>query len=344
MPPDAAIAMTVDAPPDAAVAVVPLPPRLEVPAGDCTLRGTTRHKWGGRDGLALVPGSPSYAFVSGPMRAEGTFGSTGVFLQVANASVTLSGYADPATLVLHAARPITAGGWLAPGSNQELTYLGMSGPNFAFELTPPHDVKPHKPVRGEATCADLALDGSAKFDPMDAIGKWQDDADLKPGRAIPLSLTAGGKPVATLNNQVSSHLRIFDAKGKHVRVAFAPSTFDVQSDIVVFGWIPRAFLVGALDHAQGGVSGAVYGNPVGRKLRDDTRFVRCAGETALVVEQSGERRTVGSVAAGVVIEVFPGGDELVEVGVRGKGVLLGTGARWLVQSSALARCDAAPRP
>lgn len=335
----ASVAATPDAAPPDADPRAGYPDAIAAPTG-CALAGRWREQPGA---LALAPGGAPYAEVRGTANAEVTLGDH-VYAALSTPAVRLAGYVDAARLRLHAARPFAVGELAVPGPKLALRFVAHAGGQVTFELPLPAFAG-KQALRGERACDDLAIDDRNRFDPREAIEVTTvREAYLHAKRSIPLARAPGEPPAAQLRYADSPHADVLEERGKLVRVAIATPSLNPAEDVLLVGWVPASALH-TNAHGFGG-SWATGGDRGARRPppRKDTRFVACPDEIPLAVELGGERRTVGSVITGAVIEVLPGDEDLVAVRLPAAPVELAEGARWLVTPAALANCAATTRP
>jgi hypothetical protein len=130
---------------------------------------------------------------------------------------------------------------------------------------------------------------------------------------------------------------VLERKGGRARVRHTVTT------AVVFGWVGASELKPVPKDAEMFGYGGLGLSGVG-EAGGSTRKVRCDRPVTLVADVKGERRTVGSVAAGTVIALSAVERDLTgvllpsAVGAVGEGVTVG------VLSSHLGGCAAAPGP
>jgi hypothetical protein len=332
---------------DAAAAVAPVvaidadpfvgyPAPLAKPTTPCVLGGLWR---GQPHELAFVDGGKPFASVFGVTEATASF-ADGVFVEASTESVRLTGYADKKRVELYAAKPFLVGGFVAPGPKLAMKYLAAKGDRLRFELALPKYAKTKVPLQGEQPCSDLAIDDETEFDARGAVDVLTErEAYVFSKKPIPLSIEAGKPPVVELQYESPQQVDVLETKAKLVRVAIHHNALNPAYHVTLFGWIPATALV---EHSGGfGGSWATGGDRSGRNrppVRNAKR-VTCEGETPLVAELAGERRTVGMVMPNIVIEVPSGTEDFAEVRLGKANTELATGARWLVKRAALANCS-----
>lgn len=319
------------------------PPRVEAPAG-CTIEGD----WIPPGNLAFVAGGKPYAKVFQIEHSTATFAGDAAFVDVKTKTVQLAGFLDKTKVRIHAAQAFLVDNWIVPGSKAPLPFRGERDGKLVFEVPMPEGVTA-KTARGERPCDDFALDASSEIDPLDAVGVDAiDTATLYHDRKFPLAIELGKPPVVQLRYKGPEPVQILERSGKHARVAIRSSSLNPANDITLVGWIPQSAFH---KHAAGyGGSWAVGGDPGAKRLprAKDSKRVSCKSPTPLVAELAGERRTVGTIAAGFVIEVLatpdglpadlPAGGDFAEVQLSGAHAELAKDARWLVKQAALADC------
>jgi hypothetical protein len=187
-------------------------------------------------------GAPQFAYVR-TGNARLTIGTEGALLfELATPHISLRG-APATTQFIHTKRPITFGGWLVnlPGtpltlSSEDLVVdakLKVDGPSLPHVRALAKD--------GETAivpCAELAL-MPQPFDPEAALPTAIVlGTRYLPEKDVPLSVTAGGAPVAILRGcPQCSPFAVLEERGPQMRIVW-----NNDNQALVFGWIARIAL------------------------------------------------------------------------------------------------------
>ena len=318
------------------------PDRALRPTSPCMLRG----EWNDQpEELRLTATGKPFAKVFGVKQAEITLAAAAAFADVSTDTLELSGFVDAKLLALHAAKPFVVAGYAVPAPKVTMRFVAEREGKVTFELPLPESAKAKAPLRSEQPCGALAIDDNAEFEARAAIdAPTESEANLRPKRAIPLSIEFGKPPVVELRYDESPRVDVLEKREKHARVAIEINSLNPANHVVLFGWVPATALFQD-PHGFGGswASGGGGGARRSRPLKD-TKFVACDAETPLAVDFEGARKSVGTITPRVVIEVLPGTDAFATVRFPKPTAELVEGARWLVKQSALAGCSPVAAP
>jgi hypothetical protein len=292
--------------------------------------------------LELAPGIP-YAAVTGVQAIE-------VLLPVADAPApvgvklkrgrfALEGLVAAGAIPLHPRRALVVADVLATTPLSTLRWTDATASDIGVELALSDDIRKMldgfaAPLRARLECADLDLE-SRSFDMFRAIGLngrgVEGRFDLS--ARVPLSLKPGGPPVLTVvaDSAVPESPRVFARKPGWARIALT------RNEVAIFGWVPAAFV---LRPVKGGEAADIYDiGGLGLSGLGTPRLkatVSCNHDVPLVAEAGGQRRLVGTIGAGVAIQLLS--DDAAYVPVRFEGLDPVEGARFLVERTAFARC------
>ena len=314
------------------------PARVEKPESKCVLRGIWKDQ---PKSLALTDGGKPFGEVFQITEASATFG-TGVHAEFTTATVRLAGYVDKSKVKIHAAMPIVVDDFAVPGPKLPMKYLSTAGDQMAIEIPLPAYAKTKAPLRTTRACGVLAIDDRTEFFPRDAIDfDAQSNGLLRAKQAVPLSVEPGKPPVVTLTYASPAPVDILETSGSHSRIVIEVSSLNPAEQIVFVGWVASS----AVENKSSGMGGswATGGDRSAQRppTKKDAKRIACSSEIPLVVDFTGEQRTVGVVLPNAVMEVLADAD-LTEIRFAKPNVELAVGARWLVTRAALAGCAVAP--
>ena len=288
-------------------------PELALPAAACVVRG--RGLPASRQELRLAADGPAFAIVrpvlgfgsllapgapGGPVELHIPAGPAGALgLRVESDELDIRGLVDAADIQLHARAPVVLGGFLVLRGGLRL--IGVDADAIAVEprLGPGIEVL-GEPPRPTLRCDELALHEAADVDP-DLLPRAprEEFALLRAGSPIALAVDIAGETVARLHptTDMNRAVSVVETRGKRARVVWDHGAASV------FGWIAAASLEPLV--RQRGVDGEMAApwrpEPALARLRCDRRV-------PLLAELDGQRRTVGAVLPGVVIEVIARSD------------------------------------
>ena len=278
----------------------PTPPGLEMPGEQGCIFPTSEHLelrfQAGAPPFATLQGASALVFLStaGP--------AAGASARVVHEGFTLTGIVDGDDVSLSPTRATVMGGFLIPTSDARLAWKGTAPGRITVELVPSLRIEALPEAHlGAMTlaCDEVDLDHHGSFDAFAAAphSPKQRNARLRSGVPIPLSRTPGGPAVATFEAESDDEaITLVETRGRHALVVRP------HREVVLFGWIPRTAV---LLVASTGI-GDNYSNGPGltdtRKSRVHA-VVHCDHDLPLVALVAGERRTVGSVAAGTPLRL-----------------------------------------
>jgi hypothetical protein len=191
-------------------------------------------------------------------------------------------------------------------------------------------------LRARRRCDDLGLE-AVTFDAHDAVGGegLKEDARLKPGAPVPVSVIPGGPPVARLipRRSVSEATSVMERQRGWTRISAI-----LSDDLYLVGWVPAASVRPPPKTSE---MGEVYGagglGLAGTGQHELKRPFACDHDIPLAAEAKGQRRMVGTLGAGVRMEnAAPAGPDWVVI--RIDGLLPATGARFLVRGADIEGC------
>ena len=253
--------------------------------------------------LRFREGGPIFAHVSGGKASlHLPVGSVneGAGLEVTDDVFALRGHLASDDIWLHAAKAMALGGAVIPLSRARLGWIAARSGAVAVTFDPHEGIELVQPIAEDVPCEALSLD-AASIEPSAALpaSKQAKMLLLRAGVPVPLSLTAGGAPLARLTAKAGADafVTVLETAGKDTRVSWR------RRESVIFGWVPtsqlevpRAGLMGSDSSSGGGGISCGSSYAVSR--------VVCPEDVPFIVEADGERMTVGKILAGVTIEVM----------------------------------------
>jgi hypothetical protein len=268
-------------------------------------------------------------------------GAPGGAIEVESGGLRLRGLIDPEDIILHPARARVLNGFYVPASGSNLKAVSSS--KGAVRVVPPSTPSIHPTtgtLQGELACSDLALDSpsfdtNAVLDGATTVG-W---ADFLPGTWA-IAAEEGGTAVAHIDiaQRHPPNVEIIGRGPKSMRIAYAFG--DDLDGALVFGWVDAS----ALKVTASGVgTGSGFGRGDGGLINSKKlRRIRCLRDVPVVVEQGDERRTVGSISAGTVIDVMAERSNEIAVEVKTSHIRLTAKAQLIIRESD-GGCSAADR-
>jgi hypothetical protein len=228
-------------------------------------------------------------------------------------------------------------GFAVPTPDARFAWKGGAPGSISVSFAPDDDVElvPAGSLDAVALPCDAVMLGWPSFDARAAAprGRGAREAVLRAGQIIPLSRTPGGPSIAMLRPApgTAEEISVIETRGRRSLVVRAGER------AVIFGWIPAAdalpppperapetFRCGVLDLEDA---------PEPRSI------ARCDRALPLVAEVAGERRTVGSIAAGTPIPLGDRRGDLVSVLPPERLAIAATGATLGVLASHLRGCS-----
>jgi hypothetical protein len=314
-PPPPPVGAVVIGPPRAAAPVIEprpaAPPALEEP-GPEACRYTTDD---GYD-LRFRPDAPPFAHLGGA-RAAITLSTQGpargALARATKDGFSLNGVVTSDDLVLHPAHAVVLGGLVVPGPSAALGWKATAPGLVTIAYTPPQEVELLPGAGLDAArvpCASVGL-SRARFEPRSAAPRAPKEREglLGAGKVVPLSREHDAAPVAKLHvpKDGDALVAIVDARRTRSRVRWE------LDGAVVFGWVPTSAVAPAPTDMIGDMFAIGDIGLSGTAERHVTRVLRCPRELPLVAEVRGERRTVGSIAAGSPVRLLPSKGDLLSV-------------------------------
>jgi hypothetical protein len=291
--------------------------------------------------LRFREGGPIFARVSmGKARLHLPVGSVkeGAGLEIADEIYALRGHLASDEIWLHAGKAVVLGGAVIPLGSAKLEWTSARPGAVAVTFDPHEGIElVQPPLAGDVPCEALALDDTT-IEPSAALPalKRGKPALLRAGASIaipiPLSLTAGGAPLANLTPKAGADaiVTVMESAGKSTRVAWERATS------LIFGWVPTAQLEFPrklpVAHGYGTGTGSGGGGGHLPSLR-----VVCPEDVPFVVEAAGERMTVGKILAGVTINLADSTGDYRRFVIRDRGLQL-IGDKTLVRAQRLKDC------
>lgn len=296
----------------------PLPPRV-APAGPppielpdlaaCVLEAK---RWRGVTGVTALrfrEGGPVFAQIAaGKARLHLPAGlaAKGAGLEIADELLAVRGYLAGADVWLNAARAIVMGEALIPHERARLVWTSTEPGVVTVAFTPAAGVTlAQPPLIAKVPCEALGFE-LAPFNARLAI------PDLKPGKrgvlrvnqAVPLSVSPGAAPVASLTARPGqdAEITLMETAGQNARILWD------RGDAVVFGWVPASGLQVPKTPAALSSYGTGSGSGFGRSVHPISTVV-CKDDVPLVAEAGGERFQVGRILAGATIHRMDSGVE-----------------------------------
>ncbi len=226
-----------------------------------------------------------------------------VYVTLSRGGWEVSGYLGSDAVALHPARAVVFGGFLVPTHDATLGVEEASPGRLLLVVAPSPGIRASaSALRAACACEDVTVGAAGRFDPVLAVpraGRAKDGV-LRARPGIPLSVEAGGVPVAWLDPPGGDEpVKVLETRGAYTRVAWA------RVDQVVFGWVPVGDVrtrgaVAAVEYGIRGlpVDGATAEPPL---VPNVTRY-RCNVDVPLVADVRREVMRVGTVAAGTRLE------------------------------------------
>jgi hypothetical protein len=358
------LAACADAPPRAAVVIVPVSPPIapassavpeappeavassqfrvvEIPEVSACVLTTAR--WRGaveETALRVRAGGPVFATVlSGRASLHLPVGSAtgGAVVEVADAALAVRGHVAASDVWLHPGKPFVLGDAVIPLGNARLDWTSSRPGGVSVAFDPEEGIAlVQPPLTGDVPCDALSLDHDS-FDESAALpgaAKGGKEGLLRAGRAAPLALTAGGAVIANLTAKpgVDARITVLGAAGVNTRIAWA------RENSAIFGWVPTAALDLSKDLSPRGGHGSGSGS--GRLSGTHSLYrIACPTDVDAIVEVGGERWQVGRILAGTKIHVMSEQGDDHTVIVHGTGIVMAVDARLTASAAALSACS-----
>jgi hypothetical protein len=299
------------APPAPRAALDPTPPALEVPGPAGCFSSVAGHV-----ALRFRPDAPPFASLddAGATVDFTTAGpAAGASVRAVYRGFTLGGIVAADEIPLVATRAVVLGGFVVPASGARLAWRATALGAITVGFTPDDVIEVLPGAQLDATvlpCAAVTTEGAAPFELGASIPRAPRETRgfVPAGKSLGLSRTPGGPPVARLRaGAEGAEVTVVETRGPHALVRHAGGRQ------VVFGWVPARDVQPPTQEINDtfgvGCIGLTGLPAAGRPLR----VVHCENLVPLVAEQAGERRTVGSVAAGAALPLGEARDGLVSV-------------------------------
>ncbi|APR88093.1 hypothetical protein A7982_13442 [Minicystis rosea] len=284
------------------VPLAPLPPELEAPgAQGCSSSTTGHHRLRFR---ADMPPFLTLAGASATVDLTVAGPAGGAMMRAVHRGFTVHGITAADDLALAPARPMVLGGFIVPAPDARLTWKATVPGTITvgFALEGDLEALPEAHLDASALPCDAVTLDVAPFDPSTAAPHSPQEraALLTAGKAVPISRTPEGAPIARLRvTTADAGIVVIETRGRRSLVRRE------ASQGVVFGWVAASDVKPL---PKDGVGEALGGGGFGLVGVGDSsarpRTVRCDRIVPLVAEVAGERRTIGSVAAGAVISLL----------------------------------------
>jgi hypothetical protein len=310
-------------------------PAIEAPGQQGCLLPTSAYL-----SLRFRPDGPAFATLGGASATIDltTAGpSAGAAARVVRAGFTLQGLVAADDLELGPARAVALAGFVVPLPGARFTWKGTAPGTIriGFTLDAEIEILPEAGLDGASLpCDAVALDHPT-FDARTAAprGAKEKEMLLRAGKLVPLSRTPEGPPVARLRvTGGDASVTLVEKRGRHALVRRE------EPLAIVFGWVPSA----ALRTPPADSIGELYGigdiGLTGKGAPIAPRVVRCDREVPLVAEIAGERRTVGSAAAGTALPLLGRKGDIVAVILPEKLAVTEAEAHLGVLASHVADC------
>ena len=267
--------------------------------------------------LRFREGGPVFARVSGGKASlHLPVGSAreGAGLEVTDNAFAVRGHLASDEIWLHAAKAMALGGAVIPLSSARLGWTAARSGAVAVKFDPHEGIElVQPPLAADVRCEALALD-TKPVEPSAVLpaSKQEKPLLLRVGVSIPLSLTAGGAPLAKLTAKAGADAFVtaLETAGKDTRVSWW------RKDSVIFGWVPTSQLTVPKGSYTGEESGS-GGFGISCGMLPAVSRVVCPEDVPFVVEADGERMTVGKILAGVTIDVMDATGDYRHFVVRG---------------------------
>ncbi|MBL8743388.1 MAG: hypothetical protein JNK04_19900 [Myxococcales bacterium] len=290
--------------------------------------------------LRLKPDGVDFAMVANVtearVRVTGDPVGTGLFVEVEKGGLSLIGVSAATDMPMYTKAPIKLGGIFLPDGDTELRIGGASKAALVLEAarTPYALRELTATLRADVACSAVSLQPT-KIDARASLGKAIGFRYFVGGE-VPLSLTAGGEPVAILQPG-PPWVEVLERSGGAARVAWRLNEGHVS------GWVDTMVLTSTPQKYEVS-TGRLGGMRMRPPASGDPRA--CDHDVALGVDLNGEARFVGRLHAGTTIPVLGAlhGPEHTEVMFdRDELTPLG-GARFFVRTGDIADCARAKRP
>lgn len=319
----------------------PAPPAVEAPGQQgCLLPSSGYHA------LRFRADGPPFASLGGTsatidLTTSGP--SAGAAARAVRAGFTLQGIVAAEGITVVPARAVVIAGFVVPKPGAALPWKGTLPGTIKVSFALEADVE----ALPEAGLADLGLPcdavslDHAYFDPRTAAPRSPKEKEMlvRAGKVVPLSRTPEGPPVARLRltgDDLSVTLVLTRGRRALVRRE--------QQSALVFGWVSAADLHAPPADQIGEAYGIGDLGMVGKATPASVRTVRCDRDVPLVAEVAGERRTVGSVAAGTALVLLDRTGDLISVKLPDKLADVEADARLGVLASHVSVCDEKRQP
>lgn len=304
---------------------------LVAPRSTCRLAGPWEH--GQPDELRFRADGPPFATFAVSSKAELQLSPQGAFVELATDELVVRGFVATEAVRLRATRPLVIARYLVPGPLAVLHPVTTSERDVTIAPELPPYIEPVAPPRERVACKDVALTMTG-FDTEAVLGRQGHGASLGAGLAIPLSVEPGGGVVAKLRFTEPVSVALLEKREAFARVVVESSASPAK-DLFAIGWVASASLQPATTTVSVGEGGS--GRGATRERLPKRRMV-CPERVAFSVEHGGERRVVGTIAAGVEIGIVGEGAGAYEIALGRYGLSLAAGARASVTISSSRSC------
>jgi len=292
--------------------------------------------------LRLRKGGPPFARAAkGSVQLEIPLGrdTDSVFVRLERNGWEIAGHLGTDAFSLRPARAMVFEGFLVPLPLADLRWDEARAGELLVTLSPSRGVKTTATVlRATHPCADVTIDDRSSFDANSVLPPGaRRDGVLRARAGIPLSVEAGGAPVAWLdppNGDVQ--VQVMESRGAFVRIAWT------HFEEIVFGWVPVGDVrtKGAQATAAYGLLGLLGAGGGTSALSSNVTRYRCERDVSLVVDVHGEVVVVGRVLAGTRMDARDRMDGMVRVNLPSTAPVAALpGASFGVPEGDLAGCQ-----
>ena len=254
--------------------------------------------------------------------------------------ISLEGLVPPAMTWLQSQRPLLLGQVFVPSTWFVFHWADAAAGEIEIEATlTPATLKEvtgvDRRLRARLRCDELGLE-AGKFEELDAVGGkgLNEDARLRPGAPVPVSVTPGGPPVARLipRRAVSEATTVMERRPGWTRINAI-----LADDLYLVGWVPAASVRPPPKVPE---IASIFGRDPPRVGEGELqRPFACDHDIPLAAEAKAQRRLVGTLGAGVRMEeTGPAAAGMVIV--RIDGLPPAKGARFLVRRADIEGCKA----
>jgi hypothetical protein len=298
------------APTTAREPLAPAPPVIEAPGQQGCLLPTSASL-----SLRFRADGPAFATLGGTSATIDltTAGpAAGAAARAVRAGFTLQGIVSAIDLELGPARALTLGGFLVPLPSARFAWKGTAPGTIqiGFALEAEIEILPEAGLdKASLPCDAVSLDHPS-FDTRTAFPRGPKEKEMlvRAGKVVPLSRTPEAPPVARLRfTGDDASVTLVEKRGRHALVRREEPT------AILFGWVATADLHVPPADSIGDAYGIGDLGLTGTGAPLATRVVHCDRDIPLVAEMAGERRTIGTVAAGTALSLLDRKGDIIAV-------------------------------